>query len=156
VGDVPIRGRGRATALRGSRAHAAGAALKVKAVRSGGLRHELTARQHTIAADEPAEHGGADSAPSPTELLALSLASCTAITIEMYAERKGWDLGAVEVEVDYELLPREGRARFDQTVRLPRTLTDEQVERIISVAGKCPVHRTLLGDIEIAERVERV
>ena len=74
----------------------------------------------------------------------------------MYAERKGWDVGDLIVDVDYELVPREGRARFDLTMRLPKELTDEQVEKIIVIAGKCPVHRTLLGEIEIAERVERV
>jgi putative redox protein len=130
--------------------------VKVRATRRDGYTHQLSARHHTITADEPADRGGNDAGPSPTELLALSLASCTAITIEMYADRKQWDVGALEVEVDYELHPREGRARFDLVMRLPRALTDEQVERIISVAGKCPVHRTLLGEIEIAERVERV
>ncbi len=78
------------------------------------------------------------------------------MTIEMYAERKGWDVGDLVVDVDYELTPQEGRARFDLSIRLPKELTDEQVEKIIVIAGKCPVHRTLLGEIEIAERVERV
>jgi putative redox protein len=109
-----------------------------------------------LTVDEPADNGGNDAGPSPTELLALSLASCTAITVHMYADRKGWDVGDVDVEVDYELEPREGRARFDLTIQVPKTLSDEQVERIIVVAGKCPVHRVLLGEIEIAERVERV
>ena len=109
-----------------------------------------------MTADEPAEHGGNDAGPAPQELLALSLASCTAITVQMYADRKGWDIGDVAVDVDYELAPREGWARFDLTIQLPKALSDEQVEKIIAVAGKCPVHRVLLGEIEIAERVERV
>ena len=125
-------------------------------MRANGLTHRLSVRDHVITADEPAEKGGNDAGPSPTELLALSLASCTAITIEMYAERKGWDVGALVVDVDYELEPREGHARFDLTLQLPKALSDEQIERIIVVSGKCPVHRTLLGEIEIAERIERV
>jgi putative redox protein len=78
------------------------------------------------------------------------------MTIEMYADRKGWDVGDLVVDIDYELEPREGRARFDMTMQLPKELSDEQVEKLIAIAGKCPVHRTLLGEIEIAERVERV
>jgi putative redox protein len=89
-------------------------------------------------------------------LLALSLASCTSITIHMYADRKGWEVGDVAVDVDYDLEPQEGWARFDLTIHLPKALSDEQVEKLIVIAGKCPIHRVLLGEIEIAERVERV
>jgi putative redox protein len=74
----------------------------------------------------------------------------------MYTDRKGWDVGALEVEVDYELHPQEGHARFDVTLKLPAALSDEQVERILAIAAKCPVHRTLKGAVEIEERVERV
>jgi putative redox protein len=109
-----------------------------------------------VRSDEPPDNGGTDTAPSPTELLALSLASCTATTIELYTDRKGWDVGALEVEVDYELHPREGHARFDVTLKLPAALSDEQLERILAIAAKCPVHRTLKGAVEIEERVERL
>jgi len=74
----------------------------------------------------------------------------------MYADRKGWDVGDLVVDVDYELHPREGRARFDLTMRLPKELSDEQIEKLITIAGRCPVHRILLGEIEIADLVERV
>ena len=63
--------------------------------------HQVDIRQHQVLADEPAEHGGDDEGPSPQELLAASLASCTAITIEMYAKRKGWDIGPIEIQCEY-------------------------------------------------------
>jgi putative redox protein len=130
--------------------------MSVKATRLEGLAHELTARGHVMRGDEPVDCGGTDTGFSPRELLALSLAACTAITIEMYADRKGWDVGALEVEVDSEHAPERGLTRFDVTLKLPAALTDEQVERIGVIAGKCPVHRTLTGDVEITDRVVRV
>jgi putative redox protein len=130
--------------------------MKVSAKRRRGYAHSLTAGHHTLIADEPEDRGGTDTGATPTQLLALSLAGCTAITIEMYADRKGWELGPVEVEVDYELTPRERRARFEVTIRLPETLSDDQVESLAEIATKCPVHRTLQGDVEIEDRVERI
>jgi putative redox protein len=128
----------------------------VKATRRRGYAHALSARHHTLLADEPEGSGGADTGPTPQELLALSLASCTAITVEMYADRKGWDVGRVEVEVGYEPGDRDRPARFDVLVRVPASLSDEQAERIERIACKCPVHRTLMGEVEISDRVERV
>jgi putative redox protein len=130
--------------------------VKVTATRRSGYVHDLTAGPHTIVTDEPESVGGTDTAPTPTQLLAMSLASCTATTVEMYADRKGWELGELEVEVDYELEPRAGRARFDVSVRLPADLSEEQAERMLVIAGKCPVHRVLCGEVEINDRVERV
>ncbi len=75
--------------------------MKATSSRAGGLRQIIQIRQHRLYADEPTDQGGDDSGPSPEEMLAASLASCTAITMEMYAKRKGWDVGEVEVVVDY-------------------------------------------------------
>jgi putative redox protein len=69
--------------------------------RRKGYEHEVEIREHRLIVDEPEDNGGGDQGPTPTELLAASLASCTAITIEMYADRKGWDLGEVEVTTDF-------------------------------------------------------
>jgi putative redox protein len=129
--------------------------VKVSARRRKGYAHTLTAGHHTLIADEPEEAGGADTGPEPTALLGMSLASCTAITIEMYAQRKEWDVGDVEVEVDYQIDPK-ATSRFDLLLRLPSSLSDEQVERLRQIAGRCPVHRLLLGEVEINDRVERV
>jgi putative redox protein len=130
--------------------------MKVTARRRKGLAHSLTAGHHTLIADEPADHGGTDTGPSPTQLLALSLASCTAITIELYAARKDWDVGDLEVEVDYELGQGELATRYDLVIRVPEELTDEQVDRLREIAGKCPVHCALVGDVEINDAVQRV
>ena len=113
---------------------------------------------HTLVLDEPAEQGGGDEGPSPTRTLAAALAACTAITMEMYAERKGWELDHVEVVVDMEYgqasLPRS----FDVTLRLPSSLSDEQRERLRVIAGTSPVHRALSAETEVTieDRVEAV
>ena len=129
--------------------------MKVSARRRKGLAHTVTFEHHTLISDEPAEHGGADTGPRPTALLAMSLAACTAITIEMYAARKELDVGDVVVDVDYDLQPQ-GTSRFDLTLKLPSSLSDDQVEQLRIIAGKCPVHRVLKGDVEITDMVERV
>jgi putative redox protein len=118
--------------------------------------HDLKVRKHRLTADEPEDEGGDDMGPSPQELLAASLASCTAITIEMYANRKGWDVGDLEVEVDYEFGEGEVPTRYDVVLKLPEDLSGEQVERLRVIAGKCPVHRALIGNVEITDQVERV
>ncbi|MFN8175276.1 MAG: OsmC family protein [Solirubrobacteraceae bacterium] len=128
--------------------------LKATAQRTGNLAHRIRIRQHELAADEPLDAGGDDSAPNPQELLAASLASCTAITIEMYAKRKGWDLGPVAVDVEYTPAERGCQTRFELVLRLPEDLTEEQVDRLRVIAAKCPVHRTLDGEVAFEERVE--
>jgi putative redox protein len=120
------------------------------------LRHDVKVRSHTITADEPKDHGGDDVGPSPQELLAASLASCTAITMEMYAKRKGWDLAGLTVDVEYAPAERGSVTRFDVVMKMPAHLTDEQVYKLQVIAAKCPVHRTLEGEVAFAERVELV
>ena len=93
---------------------------------------------------------------SPEELLAASLASCTAITIEMYAQRKGWDVGPVEIDVQYTPAERGCPTKFELVLHLASSLSDEQVEQLRVIAAKCPIHRTLDGEVMFSERVERV
>jgi len=121
---------------------------------NGTLRHEVDIRKHRVTADEPEDRGGNDSGPSPQELLAASLASCTAITIEMYANRKGWEIGDVVVDVDYEPAQRGSPTKFDMTVRLPKELPEDQRQRLLQIAARCPVHRTLEGEVMFDEKVE--
>jgi len=118
------------------------------------FQHDVKVGKHNVSADEPNESGGDDAAPNPQELLAASLASCTAITMEMYAQRKGWDIGPVEVDCEYSPAERGCPTRFALVLRLPEGLTAEQVERLRTVAAKCPVHRTLDGEVMFDERVE--
>ena len=129
--------------------------MHASAQRIGGFRHVVKVRQHRLNVDEPRETGGNDAAPSPQELLAASLASCTAVTIEMYAARKGWELHDVEVECEYIPADRGCPTKFQLTLRLPSDLSDEQVQRLKVIATKCPVHRTLDGEVMFDERVER-
>jgi putative redox protein len=120
------------------------------------LRQQVKIREHELTADEPEDTGGEDSGPSPQELLAASLASCTAVTMEMYAARKGWDVGEISVDVDYEPAHRGSPTRFAMTVSLAKELPEEQRERLLQIAAKCPVHRTLEGEVMFDERVELV
>jgi putative redox protein len=130
--------------------------MKATATRSGSLRQAVRIRDFQLNIDEPADKGGEDTGPSPQEMLAASLAACTAITMEMYAKRKGWDVGDVEVACDYTPAERGCPTRFNLVTRFPDSLSDEQVERLRVIAAKCPVHRTLEGEVMFDERVERV
>jgi putative redox protein len=123
---------------------------------NGTLRHEVEMRDHTVVADEPKEEGGEDTGPSPQELLAASLASCTAITMEMYAQRKGWDAGDVSVDVSYEPAQRGSPTRFRMVVNFPKELPEDQRERLMQIGAKCPVHRVLEGEVMFEETVELV
>ncbi len=116
--------------------------------------HDVKVREHQMTADEPADMGGDDMGPSPQELLAASLASCTAITMEMYAKRKGWNVDGMEVECDYQPSERGAVTRFELIMKMPAHLSDEQVSKLKVIAAKCPVHRTLEGEVAFDERVE--
>jgi putative redox protein len=123
---------------------------------NGTFKHEVEIREHELLADEPEENGGEDAGPSPQELLAASLASGTAITMEMYADRKGWDLGDLEVNVNYEPAQRGSPTKFQMEVRMPKELPEEQREKLMQIAAKCPVHRTLEGEVMFEETVDLV
>lgn len=123
---------------------------------TGTLKHEVEMGSHSIVADEPEDEGGDDAGPTPQELLAASLASCTAITMEMYADRKGWDIGDVSVDVTYEPAQRGSPTRFNMVVNLPKELPEEQRERLMQIGAKCPVHRVLEGEVMFEESVELV
>ena len=116
--------------------------------------HAVEVDGHSLVVDEPPDEGGKNTGPSPTRLLTASLASCTAITVEMYADRKEWDMAGFEVEVEADTSAKP--ATFEVTLKLPAALDDEQVERAKVIAGKCPVHRILKAEAEVTDRVERV
>ncbi len=125
--------------------------------RRRGYEHEVEIREHRLIADEPQDRGGGDQGPKPTELLAASLATCTAITIEMYADRKEWDLGKVEVAVDFIEASSDSPAKFEVEIKTPAQLSEEQRERILVIAGKCPVHRALAtDDVEVDDSLELI
>src|SRR3712207_1929305 len=111
-----------------------------------GYTHDVVVREHQLTTDEPEEQGGADLGPSPQELLAASLAACTAITMKMYAKRKSWNVDGLEVDVNYTPAERGNVTRFELVMRMPAHLEREQVKRLCQIAAKCPVHRTLEGE----------
>jgi putative redox protein len=125
--------------------------VKVVARRREGFVHDVEIEDgaHTLIVDEPEVAGGSDAGPAPTRLLAAGLASCIAITMEMYAQRKGWEIGAVEVEVNvsYEKF---APSSFAATIRLPADLSDEQRERLLAIARKCPVHKVVAAETPVA------
>jgi putative redox protein len=128
---------------------------RVAAKRIEGLAHELDlGEDRSIVVDEPVADGGTDTGPRPSQLLAGSLAGCTAITMELYAERKGWDLDGLEVEVDMSSEggpnPHASPTHFTVEVTLPSGLDDEQRRKLMVIAEKCPVHKLLEHGAEIA------
>ena len=130
--------------------------MKVVARRREGLAHEVEIEGgHTVVVDEPVEAGGTATGPNPTRLLAPSHASGKAVTMEMYAKRKGWEIGKVEVDVETEY---EGSTptSFAVALRLPGELSDEQREQLVAIAGKCPVHKVIAGEtpVTVSDRVE--
>jgi len=129
--------------------------MKAISRRVGGhLKQHVSVRNHRLTADEPREHGGEDTGPSPQELLAASLASCTAITMEMYADRKGWDVGEITVDVEYEPAQRGSPTRFTMRIEMPKEVSEERRDRLMQIAAKCPVHRALEGEVMFEETVE--
>jgi putative redox protein len=118
--------------------------------------HSVDIRNHQIVVDEPKDTGGDDEGPSPQELLAASLATCTAITMEMYAKRKGWNVDGLEVDVDYLPAERGCATTFKLVTKMPAHISEDQVEKLRVIAAKCPVHRALEGEVMFQERIERV
>ncbi len=118
-----------------------------------GLRTEINIRNHTIYADEPLDREGSDTAPTPMEMLVGALGACVVITLKMYAQRKGWPLEDIQVSVSLERYKKEdypaytGDCGFVNEVRQRITfkgpLTEEQKNRLLEIAKKCPVHRVL-------------
>ncbi|HEY1695233.1 MAG TPA: OsmC family protein [Polyangiaceae bacterium] len=102
---------------------------------------------HALVADEPTEDGGDDRGPAPHELLLAGLGACTSMTVKMYADRKGWPLEGVEVTVEGQ--QREGAFVFQRRLEFDGPLSEEQRARLVEIAEKCPVHKTLTGAIHI-------
>ena len=136
--------------------------------RDGGLAQDVVAGGHRLAADEPARLGGTDTGPTPYGYLLAALGACTSMTLRMYAKRKEWPLESVEVELAHDRIHLEDCAdcvgdpsaakggladRFEVELRITGDLDDGQRARLLEIAHRCPVHRTLLGPKEIDLRL---
>lgn len=117
----------------------------------GRFQAEISVPGGTILADEPVEVGGGGTGPTPYELLSAALAACTAMTLKLYAERKGWTLPPFSVEAAHS----RGAARdiFTREIVFEGALDPEQEARLLEIADKCPVHRTLMRGFEIVTHV---
>jgi putative redox protein len=110
---------------------------------------QIKTDNHSFIVDEPLDVGGKDLGPKPGELLAASLASCTGITLRMYADRKGWDLRETMIEVALENNASVNNSKFTMNIRLFGNLDDTQRLRLLEIANNCPVHRILENPILI-------
>ncbi|MCB0570806.1 MAG: OsmC family protein [Phaeodactylibacter sp.] len=144
-------------------------ALKVEkqvAVRLGerGYTSDVMVRQHSLTADEPESYGGDDFGPSPYELVAAGLGACTAMTLQMYARRKKWPLKEVRVHLDHYKEhaedcentedPKSKIDHFTRIIELDGPLSEEQRQRLLEIANKCPVHRTLHSPIRVLSNLK--
>lgn len=128
-----------------------------------GFAQQITVGRHQLQADEPTALGGADTGPDPYGLLIAALGACTSMTISLYARRKQWSLEVVTVTLRHSKIhaadctdceTKDGMLdRIDLEVELQGDLTDEQRARLIEIANKCPVHRTLTSEIDISTRL---
>ena len=129
---------------------------------AAGFAQEIHAGSHRLHADEPVISGGTDTGPSPYDLLLSALGACTSMTVAMYARRKAWPLEEVTVYLRHlkihaadcaECETKEGMLdRIERDVHMSGPLTDEQRSKLLEIANKCPVHRTLTSEIDIKTR----
>jgi len=130
---------------------------------ASGLAQDITVGRHRLTADEPLAAGGTDAGPNPYDLLLCALGSCTSMTLALYARRKQWPLRAVTVRLRHSKIyavdcetceTREGQLdRIEREVELVGDLDETQRARLLEIANKCPVHRTLTSEIEIQTRL---
>ena len=128
---------------------------------AGRFQAELQVRGGTILADEPIEAGGLGTGPTPYELLSGALAACTAMTLRLYAERKGWTLPPFSVAAAHSIVPAGAdgsppRDLFTRNIAFEAALDGEMEAKLLSIADKCPVHRTLMRGFEIRTNIGTV
>ena len=113
----------------------------------------ISSETNQLIADEPLADGGTDLGFSPVELLAGALASCTSITLRMYADRKEWDIDEIKVDVQFSLDTTANSASFKRSISYSGNLEQAQKDRLLAIANACPVQKTLNGTIKIETRI---
>jgi putative redox protein len=126
---------------------------EVVAATTDGRRVQVEADGRTTVVDLAAAQGGPGEHPNPDETLLAALGGCTLITLQMYAKRKGWDLGAIKVRVTMDVAGGDVPPHIVQTVQLGDGLDAEQRERLEQIAGRCPIHRLLAGPMTFEDRL---
>ncbi|MGE3712730.1 MAG: OsmC family protein, partial [Hyphomicrobiaceae bacterium] len=138
----------------------------VRETGQGKFQNIVVSGRHRLIADEPAAVGGGDAGPNPYDFLSIALGACTAMTLRIYAEHKKMELGRVSVAVGHGKVPashcedcgavaegREGRIdRFERTISVEGEVDDELAQKLIEIAGRCPVHRTLESSSAVVTR----
>jgi putative redox protein len=130
----------------------------------GYLKEEISAGRHVLITDEPVEAGGSDAGPDPYSLLLGALGACTAMTIQMYARREGWPLEKVEVSLRHSRIhaedckqceTKEGKlSQIDKYISLAGPLSEEQRAKLLEIASRCPVQKTLSSEISIIDHAD--
>src|SRR4051812_4004071 len=110
---------------------------------TAGYGAEVTAGRHHLTTDESTAAGGADAGPAPFQLLLAALAACTSATLRMYAERKGWSLGTIHVELEITKEAEQPPSKIGRIIKVSGPLDDSQLQRLAEIAEKTPVTRTL-------------
>ena len=112
---------------------------------------KIKTTNHTVMVDEPESIGGTDKYPNPAQYLLSALASCTAITIKMYADNKGWDVGNINVDVNMKEVISSGKTikKIVKAVQFENPLEDDQIERLLTIGSKCPISKLLEQPIEM-------
>ena len=130
-------------------------AVKVKATLGTEKYYtEVIAGENKLITDEPLAQGGGNKGFNPYEILATSLASCTAATLRMYIDRKGWDIPTINVEVDLENFPQTRTAQFCRIIDFGTTeVSEDMKDKLFKIADACPIHKILTNNIEILTKI---
>jgi len=118
--------------------------ILIKETGEGTFTNTVTSGKHTLLADEPTDMGGDDTGPNPYDFVAIGLGACTSMTLRMYANHKGWDVGHIQVNVTHHKDTETKQDVFTRSICLSSTSLDEaSLNRLLEIANKCPVHKTL-------------
>ncbi|MGB1038585.1 MAG: OsmC family protein [Bacteroidia bacterium] len=128
----------------------------IQAITKETYRTEVKGHKHSMIVDEPVHVGGNDEGMNPHELLEASLASCSSITLRMYIQRKNWDVSEINVEVRSILGEERTGLSFAKHIQLTGNIDEKQKERLLFIAGRCPIHRLLAKNMTIGSTIEIV